>query len=109
KENMDALAAEALRLGRAAFASDATPNLIVSGQAHLLDTPASQAVTGEQAGDRMARMQRLLGVLEEKERIVRLLDRALEADGIQVWLGAETPFSEVGDVSVVATPYGPED
>jgi heat-inducible transcriptional repressor len=47
--------------------------------------------------------------LEEKERIVRLLDRALVADGIQVWLGAETPFAEVGDVSIVATPYGPGD
>jgi heat-inducible transcriptional repressor len=80
----------------------------VSGQAHLLDqtTPAG---SGEPTIDRVARMQRLLGVLEEKERIVRLLDRTLAADGIQVWLGAETPFAEVGDVSIVATPYGPDD
>ena len=109
KQNMDALAAEALRLGRAAFAPDTQPTVIVSGQAHLLDSGASAAVTGEPPADRVARMQRLLGALEEKERIVRLLDRALEADGIQVWLGAETPFAEVGDVSIVATPYGPGD
>jgi heat-inducible transcriptional repressor len=109
KQHMDALAAEALRLGRAAFTPDSPPTVIVSGQAHLFDSGGSQAVTGEPPGDRMARMQRLLGALEEKERIVRLLDRALAADGIQVWLGAETPFAEVGDVSVVATPYGPGD
>jgi heat-inducible transcriptional repressor len=111
KERVDALAAEALRLGREVFGGgrEALAGVIVAGQAHLLDQPASSAVTGESEALRMARMQKLLGVLEEKERIVRLLDRALEAEGIQVWLGAETPFAEVGDVSVVATPYGPED
>jgi len=110
KQHVDTLAAEALRLGRAAFTpTDSQPTVIVSGQAHLLDHTGSQAVSGEPPGDRMARMQRLLGALEEKERIVRLLDRALVADGIQVWLGADTPFAEVGDVSIVATPYGPGD
>jgi heat-inducible transcriptional repressor len=74
----------------------------VSGQAHLLGS-------GPSADDRLARMQKLLGALEEKERIVRLLDRTLEAEGIQVWLGAETPFGEVADISVVATNYGPDD
>jgi heat-inducible transcriptional repressor len=33
----------------------------------------------------------------------------LQADGIQVWLGAETPFAAVGDLSVVAAGYGPEE
>ena len=109
KSQLDELAIQALRLGRAAFTSDSAPSVIVSGQAHLLDQSASQAVTGQSADDRVARLQKLLGVLEEKERIVRLLDRTLEAQGIQVWIGAETPFSEVADVSVVATPYGPDD
>jgi heat-inducible transcriptional repressor len=100
KEDLDELAAQALRLGRAAFTPESSPGFIVSGQAHLFDAPG---------GDRVERMQRLLGALEEKERIVRLLDRTLEAEGIQVWLGAETPFAEVADVSVVATNYGPDD
>jgi heat-inducible transcriptional repressor len=109
KEHVDALAADALRLGRAVFTHDAQPEVIVSGQAHLLDQTASPAVTGESETGRMVRMQRLLGALEEKERVVQLLDRAVAADGIQVWLGADTPFAEIGDVSVVATPYGPGD
>ena len=103
KNDLDELAGQALRLGRAAFTPEsAAPGIIVSGQAHLLGS-------GPSADDRLARMQKLLGALEEKERIVRLLDRTLEADGIQVWLGAETPFGEVADVSVVATNYGPDD
>jgi heat-inducible transcriptional repressor len=99
KHQIDDLTAQALRLGQAAFAApEASPGVIVSGQAHLLD--------GE---DRVGRMRALLNALEEKERIIKLLDRTLTADGIQVWLGADTPFAEVGDLSVVATPYGPED
>jgi len=110
KSHLDELAAQALRLGRAALMADsAPPGVIVSGQAHLLDHAGSPSVTGQSADDRVARLQRLLSALEEKERVVRLLDRTLEAEGIQVWIGAETPFSEVADVSVVATPYGPDD
>ncbi len=111
KEHVDQIASQALRLSQALFSAPASrpASVIVAGQAHLLDHGASTAVTGESEGDRVARMRQLLGVLEEKERIVRLLDRTLSADGIQVWLGAETPFAEVGDLSVVATPYGPGD
>jgi heat-inducible transcriptional repressor len=109
KEHVDELAAQALRLSRAVFAPGSRPDVFVSGQAHLLGERGSAGVTGESDGERVARMRQLLHVLEEKERIVSLLDRTLEADGIQVWLGAETPFAEVGDVSVVATPYGPDD
>jgi heat-inducible transcriptional repressor len=102
KHDVDELAAQALRLGRATFTPDSAPGVIVSGQAHLL-------VSGQSGDDRVARMQKLLVALEEKERIVSLLDRTLEAEGIQVWLGAESPFGEVADVSVVATNYGPDD
>jgi heat-inducible transcriptional repressor len=109
KSDLDELAVQALRLGRAALMPESPPAIIVSGQAHLLDPSASLAVTGQSADDRVLRMQKLLGALEEKERIVRLLDQTLEAEGIQVWLGAETPFAEVADISVVATPYGPGD
>jgi heat-inducible transcriptional repressor len=110
KDRVDALATQALLLGRAVLAAgDPTPGVIVAGQAHLLESGGAPAHGGQSADDRVARLAKLLGVLEEKERIVRLLDRTLEAEGIQVWIGAETPFSEVADVSVVATPYGPED
>ena len=100
KNQVDAMASRALRLGQAALSADSVPDVIVSGHAHLLESSD---------GASLERMRALFDALEEKERIVRLLDRTLEADGIQVWLGADTPFSELGDLSVVATPYGPED
>ena len=107
KGELDELAVAALRLGQVALTSESAPNVIVSGQAHLLDATDAGAPPGGE--ERVARMRALLGALEEKERIVRLLDRTLDADGIRVWLGAETPFAGVGDLSIVATPYGPDD
>ncbi|MBI4508479.1 MAG: heat-inducible transcription repressor HrcA [Deltaproteobacteria bacterium] len=103
KNQVDELASRALRLGRAALSSETVPGVIVSGQAHLLEG------SGSDGGVNLSQIRALLSALEEKERIVRLLDRTLEAHGIQVWVGAETPFAEMGDLSIVATPYGPED
>jgi heat-inducible transcriptional repressor len=103
KNQVDELASQALRLGQAIFTPSSTPGVIVSGQVHLLDS----GTPGEPAN--VDRMRALLSALDEKERIVQFLDRTLAADGIQVWLGAETPFAGVEDLSVVATPYGPED
>jgi heat-inducible transcriptional repressor len=103
KNQLDDLTSKALRLGQAALTAtlQAAPDVIVSGQAHLLQGP------GETVD--VEKMRALLAALEEKERVVQILDRALLADGIQVWLGAETPFAEVADLSVVASSYGPED
>jgi heat-inducible transcriptional repressor len=100
KNRVDEMVATALRLGEAVFTGESAPGVIVTGQAHLLDS-------GDPAN--VDRMRALLTALEEKERIVQLLDRTLTAEGIQVWLGADTPFAGVEDLSVVATPYGPED
>jgi heat-inducible transcriptional repressor len=104
KNHADQLVAQALRLGEQALASPDEREVIVSGSAHLL---SAAAVGGEPP--ELDRVRKLLVALEEKERLIGLLDRTLEADGIQVWLGAETPFAEVAEVSVVAAGYGPED
>jgi heat-inducible transcriptional repressor len=98
KNQYDALASHALRLGLQVFGTETSPEVIVSGQAHLVDD--------DDGGQH--RIRALLAALEEKEGIVRLLDRTLTAEGIQVWLGADSPFRD-SDVSVVGAPYGPED
>jgi heat-inducible transcriptional repressor len=103
KNQLDELTSKALRLGQAVLnaAGAAAPGVIVSGQAHLLQGPSDTLDVDK--------TRALLTALEEKERVVQILDRALSADGIQVWLGAETPFAEVADLSVVASSYGPDD
>jgi heat-inducible transcriptional repressor len=104
KNQYDELVASALALSKAALDRPERPaEVVVSGKANLL-------AAGKAADEvELARMRDLLHTLEEKETLVRLLDRTLESDGIHVVLGAETAVEALGDSSVVAASYGPED
>jgi heat-inducible transcriptional repressor len=104
KNRYDTMVSSALKLSHAALVEGhSSTNVIVSGKANLLDT--------EHAGDQqeLERMRDLLQALEDKELLVRLLDRAVRGQGIQVVLGAETASDALEGSSIVATPYGPED
>ena len=97
KGEIDEMMSRALSMVQGAVAPG-TPGVIVSGKANLVEARGDVEAT-----------RALLRALEEKERVVKLLDRTLAAEGIQVWLGAETAFGELSELSVVASPYGPED
>ena len=51
----------------------------------------------------------LLRALEDKQLLIQLLDRTKGAEGIQVFLGAETAHAALADSSVVAMAYGAEE
>lgn len=103
KNQYDAMVSAALRLSKAAL-EQPTPaaDVVVSGQANLIEP-----VTADEA--RLERMRGLLEKLEDKEALVRMLDRSLHAAGIQVFLGSETAETALDDSSLIATPYGPGD
>ena len=93
----DELVTRALRLASAAVPADATPEVLVDGQSNLLAGKAD-----------LERAKLLLRTLEEKDLVVRLLERTLTAPGICVFIGAEANLADLTDVSVVAAPYGPD-
>ncbi|HVU50623.1 MAG TPA: heat-inducible transcriptional repressor HrcA [Polyangia bacterium] len=93
----DALTARALKLASAAVPAEAPPEVLVDGQSNLLAGEAD-----------LERAKTLLRTLEEKDLLVRLLDRTLTAPGICVFIGAEANLADLTDVSVVAAPYGAE-
>ena len=102
KNRYDSMVSEALALGQAVFVkAQRSADVVVSGQANLLD--------GDSANDpdHLSRMRELLRALEDKEVMIQLLDRTLRADGIQVFLGAETTISPLGSSSVISVSYGP--
>jgi heat-inducible transcriptional repressor len=102
KNRYDTMVSQALRLSHEALErSEPLADVIVSGMPNLLDPQRSAEP------DSLARMRDLLKALEEKELLVRLLDRTLASDRIQVFLGAETDLEALGDTAVVAMPYGP--
>jgi heat-inducible transcriptional repressor len=91
----DGLAARALQLAAAAVPTDTGPEVLVDGQSNLLSGQTD-----------LERAKTLLRTLEEKDLIVRLLDRTLSAPGICVFIGAEANLADLTDISVVAAPYG---
>ncbi|HUJ58773.1 MAG TPA: heat-inducible transcriptional repressor HrcA [Kofleriaceae bacterium] len=99
KNRYDEAVAAALRLGHAVFVSqpERSAEVVVAGQANLLDEVPRD------------RLRDLLRTLEDKATLVRLLDRTRLADGIQVFLGAETAMQALTGSSVVAMSYGPEE
>jgi heat-inducible transcriptional repressor len=90
--------ARALELAVAAVPADPVASgLLIDGQSNLL--------TGTEDVDRAKRVMR---ALEEKDLLVRLLDRTLSAPGICVFIGAEANLPDLTDISVVAASYGGE-
>ncbi len=70
--------------------------VIVEGTSRLLDVPELADVE---------RLREVLRALEERARLLRLLDRCLRSSGVQVMIGAENADPDLAPISVVASPY----
>lgn len=98
RSELDTLAAQIAERGLAVWSEDgqARPILIVRGQANLLD-PSNIAD--------LERARLLLGDLEEKEDVARLLELARQAESMKVFIGAESRLFSLSGSSVIAAPY----
>ena len=93
----DALMARAMRLASSTFTDfpeDRT--LYVDGAATLLS---------EHPGLTTATLQTLLLMIEEKQRLVRLLNEYIDGPGLTVVIGAEHPDPSLRSLSLVASTY----
>jgi heat-inducible transcriptional repressor len=70
------------------------PGYVVAGETNLLDT----------RGDTEA-MRRLFEAFAHKRDILHLLDRCLDSNGIQLFIGDESGYGVLDDYSVVTAPY----
>ncbi len=93
----DATMCLALTLGERALGDIEPADVFVEGHAQLIGRP--------EFGD-IDRARSALRTLEDKERLVQLLDRTLAAPGLQVVIGAEDEATGAGDLSMVAAPFG---
>ena len=67
---------------------------VVAGETNLLGAPNDSEA-----------MRRLLDAFSRKRDILHLLDRCLDSDGIQLFIGDESGYDVLGDYSVVTAPY----
>jgi heat-inducible transcriptional repressor len=95
---LDQAARELVARGLAVWSEDGSrrPVLIVRGQANLIDPEA--------AAD-LERVRQLLGELEGKEEIARLLDRARAGEAMKIFIGSENELFALSGSSVIAAPY----
>jgi heat-inducible transcriptional repressor len=53
----------------------------------------------------ISRLRELFQAFEKKEKLLRLLDRSLEHEGIQVIIGGESDVKEMRDMSIITSTY----
>jgi heat-inducible transcriptional repressor len=89
----------AIDVGNKAFNTleEATKDYIMAGQNHLLNCTQSEA--------NLDRMRILFDAFTEKQEILNLLDHALEAEGIQIFIGRESGYEALDDCSIVTAAY----
>jgi heat-inducible transcriptional repressor len=94
----DALSARALRLAQTALGAPlGEPMLFVEGASTLLDEPAGSAS--------VSTLKALLRMVEEKQRLVRILNEYLDGLSLAVVIGAEHSSPDLRPFSVVAATY----
>ncbi|MFY7851403.1 MAG: heat-inducible transcriptional repressor HrcA [Brevundimonas sp.] len=99
RRKLDAAAARLVEEGLAAWSGggDRDRSLIVRGRANLL------ADTG--AVEDLERVRVLFDDLEQKEQLIGLLDGVTSAQGVRIFIGAETRLFSLSGSAVVAAPY----
>jgi len=102
RRNLDALMVQALEMASAAFANEegskgSDGDFVVAGQTNLMDFDELS---------QMDRLRSLFNAFTEKQEILHLLDRSLEADGVQIFIGEESGYKTLKDCSVITAPYG---
>jgi len=99
RNEIGVLRRRAFELGDAALRqSPAQVDVVIEGQAQLLDKPEFADVD---------RIKQLVRMLEERERLVTILDRTLETRGVKIVLPGED--DDGLQVTLVGTRYSPDD
>ena len=97
----DQLMARALRLASASFDTlEPQPSIFIQGTSLLLDVSSV-----EDPETTLAAMRTLMRMMEEKTRLVKLIDACVDGSGLRVVIGTEHGDPELQHFSVVATMY----
>jgi len=95
KVQYDTLLSRALSMSQQAVAQEGE-EIFVEGQARILDQPEFNDVR---------RMQDIFRAFEEKGRLLQLLGNCMTAEGVQIYIGSETPVSRSAGVSLIVSRF----
>jgi heat-inducible transcriptional repressor len=99
RRELDEAAARLIEDGLAAWSGgEGAPRaLIVRGRANLLSDPTAAAD--------LERVRMLFNDLEQKEQLIGLLDNVRDAEGVKIFIGAETRLFSLSGSALIAAPY----
>jgi heat-inducible transcriptional repressor len=101
REHMDRIMRQAVTMAGQVFdAVESHEDCLIAGQTNLMgfDELAS-----------MDRLRRLFDAFTEKHEILHLLDKCMQADGVQIFIGEESGYQLLDDCSLVTAPYKVDD
>ena len=95
----DQLLGLALRLATTSFAANEQPTVSIDGTSSLLEEVVRAS------GLSLPALRALLSMVEEKQRLVRLLNEYIDGPGLTVVIGAEHSDPELRPFSLIASTY----
>lgn len=99
QKEYDELINRALLLSQKLFLDVEKAELFVDGESQLLCMPEFSDFT---------RAVPLMDMLEEKKRLIDILNNAMESDRVNIFIGSESGYDAMSDCSVVAASYKKE-
>lgn len=100
KRQMDDLMNASLNMAKQTLEKEKnTPNYVISGEVNLLELAD---ISGTK------RLRQVFDAFSEKQDMLHLLDRCLQVDGIQIFIGHETGYDVFSECSMVTAQYGVE-
>ena len=95
KIRYDAMLAKALEFSRQTL-TETDSEVFIEGQANILEQPEFTD---------MKRMKEIFRTFEEKGQLLTLLDRCMEAQGVNIYIGAEAHLSQMVGMSLITCTY----
>ncbi len=98
REHMNALMRSAVEMGEKVFAESDTqkPDYVVVGQTNLMEYDDLSDIE---------KLRSLFDAFGQKREFLRLLDRCICAQGIQIFIGQESGYEILDDCSVITSSY----
>lgn len=95
KTLVDAALAKALRMGHVVLSSEGDREVFIEGQTNILDEPEFANIE---------QLKALLVTFQEKSKLLKILDKTLQARRVQIFIGSEHGVGEIESCSIVAYP-----
>ncbi len=100
KIRFDVVLSRALSLGKRALEQGADGDLFIEGQTNLMGLPEFQDMTS---------LRRIFQAFEEKSTLLRLLEKTVNAQGLQIYMGPDNQLEGLEGLAVVSSTYGGEE